>query len=103
MGVDADVLGTRIRDRGSRGHPRLGADASQRRTAGLSDLTRQRPLPTCRGETGCDADGNHHACRLEADDSRLETSILRLARRLQASFANAGAPYPASPRETDSL
>ena len=61
LGLDAGALGTWICDR-------------------LSDLARQRPLPTRRGKTRCDAEGNRHARTFEADDGRLEISAHRLTR-----------------------
>src|SRR6266566_223258 len=74
MGLDTGALGPRICDRSSRGHPAMGTRVSIHRTACLTDLVRQRPVSTSRGETRRDTYRNRHPCTYGAEDSRLETS-----------------------------
>src|SRR5438034_7065979 len=81
MGLDTGALGPWIRDRSSRGHPGMGTRVSIHRTACLSDLVRQRPLSTSRGETRRDIYRNRHPCTFGAEDSCLETSARRLTRK----------------------
>src|SRR6266566_2319723 len=81
MGLDTSALGPRICDRSSRGHPAMGTRVSIHRTACLSDLVRQRPLSTSRGETRRDTYRNRHPFTYGAEDSRLETSARLLTRK----------------------
>ena len=81
VGIGAGRTGDRVHaTEAAAGHSRLGARAPKRRSACLSDLARQRPLPTRRGKTRRNTNRNRHARTFEADDDRLDTSGHRLIR-----------------------
>src|SRR5207249_8921803 len=81
MGLDTGALGPWICDRSSRSHSAMGTRMPIHRAACLSDLVRQRPLSTSRGETRRDTYRNRHPCTFGAEDRRLETSARLLTRK----------------------